>query len=70
MPEPLRLFIAVGFLGALTTFSTFALDAGALLQRQSSAAALAYIALSVVLSLLAFAAAHMLASAALGRGAS
>ena len=70
MPEPLRLFIAVGFLGALTTFSTFALDAGALLQRQSSAAALAYIALSVVLSLLAFAAAHMLASAAPGRGAS
>ena len=69
MPEPLRLFIVVGFLGALTTFSTFALDAGALLQRQSSAAALAYIALSVVLSLLAFAAAHMLASAALGRGA-
>tara|TARA_B100001057_G_scaffold119924_1_gene118604 strand:+ start:2884 stop:3285 length:402 start_codon:yes stop_codon:yes gene_type:complete len=70
MPEPLRLFIAVGFLGALTTFSTFALDAGALLQRQSSAVALAYIALLVVLSLLAFAAAHMLASAALGRGAS
>ena len=27
MPEPLRLFIAVGFLGALTTFSTFALAA-------------------------------------------
>ena len=70
MPEPLRVFIAVGFLGVLTTFSTFALDAGALLQRQSGAAALAYIALSVVLSLLAFAAAHMLASAALGRGAS
>ena len=70
MPEPLRLFIAVGFLGALTTFSTFGLDAGVLLQRQSNMAALAYIALSVALSLLAFAAAHMLANIVLDRGAS
>ena len=70
MPEPLRLFIAVGFLGALTTFSTFALDAGVLLQRQSNMAALAYIALSVALSLLAFAAAHMLANIVLDSGAS
>ena len=32
LPEPLRLFIAVGFLGALTTFSSFfVLDAGLLL---------------------------------------
>ncbi|MBT6123004.1 MAG: CrcB family protein, partial [Candidatus Puniceispirillum sp.] len=34
LPDAWRGFVAVGLLGALTTFSSFALDAGNLLQRQ------------------------------------
>ena len=34
LPEAWRGFIAVGFLGALTTFSSFALDSGQLAARQ------------------------------------
>lgn len=69
LPEPLRLFIAVGFLGALTTFSSFALDAGSLLQRQGSGMTLVYIGASVGLSLLGFAAAYLLAGSLFSRGA-
>ena len=69
LPEPLRLFIAVGFLGALTIFSSFALDAGSLLQRQGSGMTLVYIGASVGLSLLGFAAAYLLAGSLFGRGA-
>ena len=68
LPESLRLFIAVGFLGALTTFSSFALDAGSLMQRTGQMMSLVYICLSVGLSLLAFGAAHMLAGLLFGRG--
>ena len=68
LPEPLRLFIAVGFLGALTTFFGFALDAGSLLQRTGQMMSLVYICLSVGLSLLAFGAAYMLAGMLFGRG--
>jgi len=49
-----RGFLAVGCLGALTTFSSFALDAGTLLQKQGLLAAGGYVLLSVALSLLAF----------------
>ena len=35
VPEAWRAFIAIGLLGALTTFSSFALDAGALFQKQA-----------------------------------
>ena len=49
-----RGFLAVGCLGALTTFSSFALDAGTLLQKQGLLAAGGYVLLSVGLSLLAF----------------
>ena len=69
LPEPLRLFIAVGFLGALTTFSSFALDAGSLLQRQGSGITLVYLGASVGLSLLGFAAAYLLAGSLFSRGA-
>lgn len=46
-PE-LRAFLVVGFLGAFTTFSTFSLDAVALVQRQQTHLALLYIAASVL----------------------
>ena len=54
LPEAWRGFFAVGLLGALTTFSSFALDAGHLWQKQGMVMAGAYIMASVLLSLLAF----------------
>ena len=54
-PSPeLRALLAIGVLGAFTTFSTFSLDVAALIGRGAHAAAGAYIALSVVLSIAAF----------------
>ena len=64
LPELLRLDIAVGFLGALTTFSSFALNAGSLLQRTGQMMSLVFICLS----LLAFGAAHMLTGMLFERG--
>ena len=55
LPEVWRGFLAVGLLGALTTFSSFALDAGALFQKQGLAMACIYVGLSVCLSLASFA---------------
>ena len=55
LPEAWRGFFAIGFLGALTTFSSFALDAGALFQKQGLAMACIYVGLSVCLSLASFA---------------
>lgn len=54
LPEAWRGFVAVGLLGALTTFSSFALDAGNLMQKQGVAMAAAYVAASVLVSLAAF----------------
>lgn len=54
VPEMWRGFIAIGFLGALTTFSSFALDTGALLARQGHMTTTLYVGLSVGLSLVAF----------------
>ena len=54
LPEAWRVFFAVGLLGALTTFSSFALDAGQLWQKQGMVIAGAYVMASVLLSLLAF----------------
>ena len=55
VPEAWRAFIAIGLLGALTTFSSFSLDAGALFQKQGLGMAVVYIALSLCLSLGSFA---------------
>ena len=55
VPEAWRAFIAIGLLGALTTFSSFSLDAGALYQKQGLGMAVVYIALSLCLSLGSFA---------------
>ncbi len=51
--EVLRSAIAIGFLGAFTTFSTFSLEAVRLIQDGEPERALAYIGVSVVLGLLA-----------------
>lgn len=54
LPEAWRGFLAVGVLGAFTTFSSFALDAGQLWQTKGAIMAGAYVVVSVVLSLSAF----------------
>lgn len=54
LPEAWRGFFAVGLLGALTTFSSFALDAGNLMHKQGVAVAASYVVASLVLSLAAF----------------
>ena len=51
-PQSLRLFLATGVLGGYTTFSTFSLDAMAMIERGQIAAATAYVGGSVALGLL------------------
>ncbi len=48
----LRLFVAVGFLGAFTTFSTFAFEALELLRSGQGAEALAYTGINLVAGVL------------------
>ena len=57
-----RLFLATGLLGGFTTFSAFSLDAVALWQRGEQAGAAAYVAASVLLSIMG-----LVAGAALAR---
>ena len=60
-PSPeLRAFLAVGFLGAFTTFSTFSMETVLLYDRGAFAACAAYIVTSVLLSVAAFFAALQL----------
>ncbi len=47
--EPVRVFIGVGLLGALTTFSTFSLDTYTLLQQGEAVKAIANVALNLCL---------------------
>ena len=54
LPEAWRGFLAVGVLGALTTFSSFAMDAGYLWQTKGVLMTSAYVMVSVVLSLTDF----------------
>ncbi len=54
--QGLRLFLATGILGGFTTFSAFSLDAMLLWERGDVVAALAYVLLSVILSIAALAA--------------
>ena len=66
LPEAWRGFVAVGLLGALTTFSSFALDAGNLIQRQGILIAGAYVVASVLISLLVFVMAFALMRSLMG----
>ena len=52
-PERWRIFIGVGILGGFTTFSSFSLDAAAMIERKDYGLAAGYIALSVALSVAA-----------------
>lgn len=49
--QPLRLFFTTGVLGGFTTFSAFSLDFALLFERGEVAQALAYVLVSVALSL-------------------
>lgn len=64
-PE-VRLFVITGFLGGLTTFSTFSAEAVSLIQRGQTGWAVAHIAThllgSIVLTMLGIAAVRMLAN--------
>jgi len=52
IPPELRLFVAVGFLGGFTTFSSFSLDTFQLIQRDSWGVATLYFLGNTVLGLL------------------
>ena len=51
--ENLRLFIMIGLLGGFTTFSAFSIDAFLVYQNSGRVLAIAYVVLSIILSLLA-----------------
>lgn len=51
--EHLRLFVSVGLLGALTTFSTFSVETLNLMRKGASTEAFIYITASIILGLLA-----------------
>lgn len=51
--ENFRLFIGVGILGGFTTFSSFSLDVATMIERGDWGAALGYVLLSVIGSVLA-----------------
>jgi fluoride exporter len=50
-PQSVRLFLTTGVLGGYTTFSTFSLDTALLWERDQTARALLYVALSMAGSL-------------------
>lgn len=61
--ENVRLFVAVGILGGYTTFSSFALDVANMIERGQAGAALGYVLISVIGSVLAVFAGLMLTRA-------
>ena len=53
--DPMRGLLMVGFLGALTTFSSFSMDAINIVEKGMYGVAIGYVVASVVVSLLSFA---------------
>ncbi len=53
IPQHMRLFLTTGILGGFTTFSAFSLDAALLIERNAWGHAAAYVAGSVIVSVLA-----------------
>ena len=53
VPQHLRLFLTTGILGGFTTFSAFSLDVALLMERHAYGLAAVYVAVSVVVSLVA-----------------
>jgi CrcB protein len=68
LAETVRVFIMIGFLGALTTFSTFSMDIMAAIDRGQVVYAMIYAAVSVVGSILAFILAVLMMRAISGAG--
>ncbi|MBT6257987.1 MAG: fluoride efflux transporter CrcB [Alphaproteobacteria bacterium] len=68
MAETVRVFIMIGFLGALTTFSTFSMDIMAAIDRGQIIYAVIYAAVSVAGSVLAFILAVLMMRAMSGAG--
>ena len=69
MSPQLRGFLAIGFLGALTTFSSYALDGYGFWMRDELLSAFLYVSASVILSLGGFMAAYAGMRLVLGGGA-
>jgi CrcB protein len=68
LAETARVFIMIGFLGALTTFSTFSMDIMAAIDRGQVVYAVIYAAVSVAGSILAFILAVLMMRAISGAG--
>ena len=68
LAETVRVFIMIGFLGALTTFSTFSMDIMAAIDRGQVVYAVIYAAVSVAGSILAFILAVQMMRAMSGAG--